>query len=871
MICLKSVSLAIPVAFLLLAPPHLRAQHRFLENGNSLNRGPDAGFLLDTPTREKIDLSGTWNYNVEGGPFGTVLIPSAYDFVGKVSFERTFEVSAEAVDKYQFSLVMYGVNYACEISVNGDFILSHAGGYASFVQPLLPGVLQVGKENVIRVVVGNELDPKKTLPLRSHVWGWRNYGGILRDVFILATPKFAISSASIRADVAQNVGSAKLTIGASIEGKYEPHVSESGPGKKPAVPGVFVEVFDKVSGFAVARSAIVPLAKRADGWEDVKIEVPLQNPKLWSPEFPELYLVKCFLVEAVGKEFTVLDEYDLNHGIRTVETKGGSITLNGKRYVLKGVVWQEDHPTYGSAVSYEDLEKDIVLIKNLGANAVRFGNHPPHPYMLNLCDRYGLFALEELPVVGVPASILSDEYFIELASTMMKEMIARDKHHPSVLAWGIGDEFESSSQEARGFVETMVKLAKNLDTRPVYYGSALPESDICVDLVDLAVLDVHTTDLKVFKKQLGDWKSAHPEKPVIVGKFGTEVQHGNRNGYSDPLSYEAQARFFIQRFDVLKSLSYDGAFVWALNDWKGDRPALTVNSGDPWMHTLGLVSSQREKRLAYEAVRTVFRGEKFVALPIGNYSTSAPIIYVLTGLVVLIGTAYFYNANRRFRDNVNRSMLNSYNFFADVRDQRLVSVLHSTILGLVVSIASAIVASSVLYHFRDSRVLDNLLSYLLVYDNIKEYMVQLIWNPLKFIAYFSAIFFLLLLLLSSLVYVVSPIVKSRVFAYHAYVITMWSTPPLLLLVPVGMIVYRIMESPMYVLPSLILMAVLLTWVVLRLLKGISIMFDVYAVKVYVVGLLSIVSVFAVVYFYFDYTQATSTYLTFMYNVMSSSQ
>jgi hypothetical protein len=168
-------------------------------------------------------------------------------------------------------------------------------------------------------------------------------------------------------------------------------------------------------------------------------------------------------------------------------------------------------------------------------------------------------------------------------------------------------------------------------------------------------------------------------------------------------------------------------------------------------------------------------------------------------------------------------------------------------------------------------VLDNLLSYLLVYDNIKEYMVQLIWNPLKFIAYFSAIFFILLLLLSSLVYVVSPIVKSRVFAYHAYVITMWSTPPLLLLVPVGMIVYRIMESPMYVLPSLILMAVLLTWVVLRLLKGISIMFDVYAVKVYVVGLLSIVSVFAVVYFYFDYTQATSTYLTFMFNVMSSSQ
>jgi hypothetical protein len=868
---LKSLILALSAVISLLAPPILSAQYRFLENGNALNRGADAGFLLDTPTREKIDLSGTWKYDVEGGPSGTVLIPSAFDFVGKASFEKTFVITAEQVDRYQFALVMYGANYSCEVSINGDFILSHSGGYTSFVQPLLPGVLQVGSENVIRVTVGNQLDPKKTLPLRSHVWGWRNYGGILRDVFVLATPKYAISTVSINSEVAPSKGPAKITIQAALEGKYEPKPGTIEPGQKQPVPGFFVEVFDKISGFAVVRSAIVPLTRNQEGVEKIKTEVTLQNPKLWSPEFPELYLVKCFLVESVGKEFTVLDEYDQNHGIRTVDLSGGGIALNGKKFVLKGVVWQEDHPTYGSALGYEDLERDIVLIKNLGANAVRFGNHPPHPYMLNLCDRYGLFALEELPIAGVPAAILTDEYFSDLASTLMKEMIARDKHHASVLAWGIGDEFESSSDAARGFVETLVALAKSLDTRPVYYGSALPERDVCSDLADLAVLNVHTRDIKVFKKLLDDWKKAHPEKPVLVGKFGTEVQHGNRNGYSDPLSYEAQARFFIQRFDIIKSLGYDGAFVWSLNDWKGDRPALTVNSGDPWMHTMGLVSGQREKRLAYEAVRTVFRGEKFVALPIGNHSTSAPIIYVLTGLVVLIGAAYFYNANRRFRDNVNRSVLNSYNFFADVRDQRLVSVLHSTILALIVSIAGAIVASSMLYHFRDSRVLDDLLSYLLVYDNIKEYMVQLVWNPLRFIAYFSGIFFVMVLLAAFLVYLVSALVKSRVFVYHAYVVTVWSTTPLLLLVPVGMIVYRIMESPVYVVPSMILVAILFAWVVLRLLKGISIMFDVYAIKVYVLGMLSIASVLAVVYFYFDYTQSTATYLTFMYSVMSNSQ
>jgi hypothetical protein len=327
----------------------------------------------------------------------------------------------------------------------------------------------------------------------------------------------------------------------------------------------------------------------------------------------------------------------------------------------------------------------------------------------------------------------------------------------------------------------------------------------------------------------------------------------------------------VQRFEILKSLGYDGGLIWSFNDWKGDRPALTVNSGNPWMHTMGLVSDQREKRLAYDAVRAVFNNEKFVALPIGSYSASAPIIYVLSGLVVLIGVVYLYNASRRFRDSLNRSVMNSYNFFADVRDQRIVSLIHSTLLGIIVSVATAIVASSILYRFRESWVLDNILSYLLVWDNLKESAVQLIWNPLRFIGYFSGITFLLLLFVSGVVMVLSPFFKTRIFPFHAYSITVWSTAPLLILVPVGMIMYRVMESDVYVLPSLILVTALLLWVLLRLLKGISIVFDAFPLKVYFLGMLSLAGVAALLYFYLDYTQSASMYLSFMYTVMQSSQ
>jgi len=153
--------------------------------------------------------------------------------------------------------------------------------------------------------------------------------------------------------------------------------------------------------------------------------------------------------------------------------------------------------------------------------------------------------------------------------------------------------------------------------------------------MDIAALSVNTQDLKTFRSEVEVWRETHRHQPLVVVKTGTEVQTENRNGYSDPLSQEAQARFYLQRFDALKSLDYDGGIVWSFNDWKGDRPALTVRSGDPWMHTQGLVGAGREKRLAFEAVRSIFHGEKFVALPAGNHSDGAPIIFVLAGFVLL--------------------------------------------------------------------------------------------------------------------------------------------------------------------------------------------------------------------------------------------
>ena len=633
---------------------------------------------------------------------------------------------------------------------------------------------------------------------------------------------------------------------------------------------MYIEIVEKLSGVSVARSGIVSLTHEGDGWSDVQASVKVESPKLWSPETPELYLVKCNLVMVAGKEITILDEHDVTFGVRHLVVDESDFMLNGRRLTLKGVLWKEQHPTWGSALPYEQMEKDIVLIKNLGANLIRFADHPPHPSMLDLCDRYGLFALVELPVSGVPAAILGQEAYGDLAAGMLREMIVRDRNHPSVLAWGLGDDFESTRPEVRRFVESLTGAARVLDARPLYYATRVLNGDICSDLVGMTLANIQNDDLKGFKVRLEAWREAHATKPLVIAKIGTEVQQDNRNGYSDPLSQEAQARYCMQRLDAAKALEYDGAIIASFNDWKGDRPSLTVHSTDLWLHSTGLVSSYREKRIAYDAIRSTFRGEKFVALPAGNYSPGAPMIYVLAGFVVLVGVAYLYNANRRFRESVNRSFFNTYNFFADVRDQRSVSVIQTTILGLVVSVATAIVLSSVFYHFRTHWILDNILSTLLVSDEVKAVVVRLIWSPLQFIAAASALVFAGLVLLSVSILLLKLVFRHRIYMFHAYAVTMWSTTPLLLLVPVGMILYRVMDSSMYVLPSLAVLAVIFLWVILRFLKGISIIFDVLPSRMYALGLVTVCVALGVFYVYYNSAFALPEYIAHMVRIATGS-
>jgi beta-galactosidase len=631
--------------------------------------------------------------------------------------------------------------------------------------------------------------------------------------------------------------------------------------------GFQFEVYDKLAGTLVGRSGISPFTPQVNKSVGAGAEAVIASPKLWSPESPDLYVVKAQIVTIVNKAPQPLDEYSTDMGIRTIQWKEGRCWLNNSPVTLKGLLWQEDHATYGSAMTYDALERDVALMKSLGANMLRF-LYPPHPYMLNLCDRYGLFVLEDVPIADVPVEILARDYYQELATTYAREMVERDKRHVSVLAWGIGNEFETHAPTACEFVNDMRNVIKAIDRRNVYFGTRFVK-DPCFEYVDLIALNSYGEDPRILREALRQCKAANPEKPIILTRYGRTVEPGNHNGYSDPLSMESQARYAMQVFNFVQEAKIAGGVLWSFNDWHTDRAALTTHSHDPYLNAMGIVSSSREKRTAFDVIRALFSGEKVQALPVGNYSSNAPMIFVVMGFVALISFAFVYNANRRFRDSVNRSLFRTYNFFADVRDQRLLTYGQSIFVAFVVSITWATMLASIFSHYRDNLLLDNLFSQFLS-DDLKEWFILLVWSPLKFIVGITVLILAALVLLSVVVRLGSMLVRTHVTFYHSFSITIWATLPYILFIPVAMILFRLMEADLYTGPVFILMGLISIWVFIRLLKGVSIIYDVFPVKVYAVGLLIIIVMSAAVYGYLDYTKSTTAYLKYMMQTMRSS-
>ena len=866
----QSLTKLFPLLFALLGfIPGISAfgQISIYENGQPTLVGSDASIHADNQSRRKIDLAGTWMFSTDNETWQEVKVPSSFDYQGRIIFVRKFTLDKTTLSASAFHLIALGINHDAEIYVNDVFVGRHVGGYTNIDIDMPENALQLGSENAVKIIVNSGLSARSTLPLRKQIWGWRNYGGILRDIYLLVTPRLWIDRITLKTELNEDLTQGLMDVVGVLNSKITSGAGDTLSTLVQAAQPLFtIDVIDKATGAVVGQSQPRPVTVQVNHDYEVKASVVVKSPRPWSPDTPDLYFLRAKILIQQGKQVKLIDEFDISTGFRRFEIEKDGFVLNGKPIFLRGTVWHEDAPHKGASLTYERMEKDISLMKTLGANAVRFAYHPPHPYVLSLCDRYGLLALVEIPVLGVPGEILDLDHFESLADAIITEVIDRDQHRASVVAWGIGDNLDSSDPRTCRYIEKMVGVAKKLDKRPIYYGSLSFTDDRCSGKVDIAAVKLSAEGANSLKNVLRTWKADHSDQPVVLLGYGKDVEPDNRNGWSDPMSQEAQAEYFKKAYALVKDAKIAGSFIDGFADWRSDRPLLSIGAGDRYMYPVGLLSYSREKRASFDMVKLLYNGEKTNALPIGRYRATFPFAHIVWGFAIIFVVAYLYHYNRRFNDTFKRSLIRSYNFYADLRDVRTVSIPQTFILAAAVAATLGVMLSGILYRYRTDTLADYLVTMFVVWDRLKEYMISATWHPFEGILVFTVVFLLWYPLVAAFIKVTSLLVKRRVYWYHSFAIAVWGSLPIVLLSPVGMALFKLLQSDIYVIPVFLLIGFFVLWSFFRILKGVSVIFDVSPVKAYVGGILVVLVLLGGLFIYYETSYALTAYIEYFIHI-----
>ncbi|WP_210487109.1 beta-galactosidase GalA [Rufibacter aurantiacus] len=322
--------------------------------------------------------------------------------------------------------------------VNGHFVGTEPSGYNSFRFDITE-YLNYGGNNVIAVRVDATMEE-----------GWFYEGaGIYRHVWLSKTQPLhvAANGISVTSDVANT--SAMVTAKTTIQND-----------DKAAKTFSIVQTILDAEGKKVASNFKDNLRLKPFQTVDVPVEIPVANAKLWDLESPYLYK----LVTTVIADSVETDRFETNFGIRTIrfDAKEGFF-LNGKHVKLKGTNNHQDHAGVGAAMPDGLQYWRIKALKAMGSNAYRTSHNPPTPELLDACDKLGMLVIDENRLMGTSEQRMED----------LKRMILRDRNHPSIISWSIGNEewaIENSATGAR-IASTMQAYAQSLDsTRAVSAG-----------------------------------------------------------------------------------------------------------------------------------------------------------------------------------------------------------------------------------------------------------------------------------------------------------------------------------------------------------------------------------------------------------------
>lgn len=539
---------------------------RYVENINrgwSFNYGWDLVGLRDR--YDDVNLPHTWNQDALSGK-------KEY-FRGTGNYTREINIPSEWKGTKQIYLRFAGVGQCAEVYVNGHRVGEHKGGYTAFSFDITSFV-NYDDVNTLWVRASNAQRPD-VMPLAGN---FNMYGGIYRDVELIATPKAHISNSDYASSgvriTATSASRTKATL--SISTKLAGEVGSSVDLRYIVRDGKGTTID------SLQRSAKIGV----DGTALSQLALTINSPRLWDgTKDPHLYSLDVIAFsEQKGKNSTVqYDSIRQDFGIRSFEVNSDNeFILNGEKYPIRGVVRYSDLPLYGSAIHTDDNIKDIELLKEMGATAVRLPSMAMDQEFIEMCDREGIIVWSELPFTGPGAyreiGYTNSEEFKENGEEQLIELLRQQYNNPSVIFIGLFNEISQRGDDPLFFIKTLCSTVKEEGGGRLTVGASNQDGEINF-ITDLIGFNLYLGWSEGEPSDMEGWaRSVRAQWPRLkvglseYGAGGSIYQHDNTpsrpemNGKWHP--EEWQTKFHFEYLRAIEELSpFWGTFACSLADW----------------------------------------------------------------------------------------------------------------------------------------------------------------------------------------------------------------------------------------------------------------------------------------------------------------
>ncbi|HBG28551.1 MAG: beta-glucuronidase [Planctomycetes bacterium GWF2_41_51] len=576
--------------------------------------------------REMKELNGFWDYKfdwTESGQKeewykvfkkdGQLPVPSSWNelfaddeskhFLGTCWYQTTTFVP-ESWQGKNIWIWVGSVSYRAKVWINGKYVGSYEGCHLPF-QFTCQQYIKYGQENCITIAVNAELN-KNTIPpgnLNQGIKGFKTmpkatnrpdvgfdffpFGGIHRPVRLYTTSEDYIEDVTVVTDYQGKTGKVDITVNISNKKADTLKISVGEYGKT-------ININNKNA---------------------LKATIEIPNVELWSTQKPHLYACNIKLLE----NEKLLDEYVLSVGVRTVQVKGTQILLNGKPIYLKGFGKHEDFHLIGRGLNHAVIKRDYELMKWIGANSFRTSHYPYSEEMLEYADREGFLVIAETAAVEIRFKYNMDK-LLENHKKAIRDLMKRDKNHPSIIMWSVANEPGSEAKESRKYFKEIMRFAKSFDsTRPFTIvscdGEWIPRGKCNImDLCDVICLNRYYAwyaapayikeSIQAFSEELDDIYNEY-KKPIMLTEFGADAVAGLHSMPEMIYSEEFQAKIIEEKIKIMRSKKFMvGEHIWNFADFLTGQSAMRVCGNKK-----GVFTRDRQPKLAAHVVRQLWRNK----------------------------------------------------------------------------------------------------------------------------------------------------------------------------------------------------------------------------------------------------------------------